>query len=95
MTSSSSPSANSLPELLTTLLQPNGNLEALDRKQLEETCATLELAASRALADAKAVDEAKDMEAGDMEGVAVWKMILKAIKELLDTTPPGDPSAVH
>ncbi len=35
------------------------------------------------------------MEAGDMEGVAVWKMILKAIKELLDNTPPGDRSAVH
>ncbi len=35
------------------------------------------------------------MEAGDMEGVAVWKMILKAITELLDTTPPGDQSAVH
>ncbi len=35
------------------------------------------------------------MEAGNMEGVTVWKMILKAIKELLDTTPPGDPSAVH
>ena len=30
-----------------------------------------------------------------MEGVAVWKMILKAIKELLDKTPPGDQSAVH
>ena len=35
------------------------------------------------------------MDAGDMEGVTVWKMILKAIKELLDTTPPGDQSAVH
>ena len=35
------------------------------------------------------------MEAGDMEGVAVWKMILKAIKELLDKTPPGDQSVVH
>ena len=35
------------------------------------------------------------MEAGDMDGVAVWKMILKAIKELLDKTPPGDRSAVH
>ncbi len=30
-----------------------------------------------------------------MEGVAVWKMILKATKELLDKTPPGDKSAVH
>ncbi len=35
------------------------------------------------------------MEAGDMDGVAVWKLILKAIKELLDKTPPGDQSAVH
>ena len=30
-----------------------------------------------------------------MEGIIVWKMILDAIKELLDTTPPGDQSAVH
>ena len=36
-----------LPKLLATLLQPNANLEALDRKQLEEACTTLELAASR------------------------------------------------
>ncbi len=35
------------------------------------------------------------METGNMGGVAVWKMILKAIKELLDKTPPGDHSAVH
>ena len=35
------------------------------------------------------------MEAGDMEGVAVWKLIRNAIKELLDKTPPGDQSAVH
>ncbi len=35
------------------------------------------------------------MEAGDMEGVAVWKMILKAIKELLGKAPPGDQSAIH
>ena len=35
------------------------------------------------------------MEAGDMEGVAVWTLILKAIKELLDKAPPGDQSAVH
>ncbi len=35
------------------------------------------------------------MESSDMEGVAVWKMILKAIKELLDKTPPGNQSAVH
>ncbi len=35
------------------------------------------------------------MEAGDMEGVAVWKMILNAIEELLDKSPPGGQSAVH
>ncbi len=35
------------------------------------------------------------MEAGDMEGVTVWKMILNAIKELLDKNQPGDQSAVH
>ena len=28
------------------------------------------------------------MEAGDMVGVAVWKMILKAIKELLSKERP-------
>ena len=35
------------------------------------------------------------MEAGDMEGVAVWMMIPKAIKELRDKAPPGGQSAVH
>ena len=30
-----------------------------------------------------------------MEGVAVWKMILNAIKELLDKAPPGDQFAIH
>ena len=30
------------------------------------------------------------MEAGDMEGRAVWKMILKAIEELLSKERPGD-----
>ncbi len=29
------------------------------------------------------------MEAGDMEGVAVWKLILTAIKELLSEKRPG------
>ena len=47
-------------------------------------------------ADIKAAMRAdKRLTAGDMEGVAVWKLILKAIKELLDTTPPGDQSAAH
>ena len=35
------------------------------------------------------------IEAGNMETVTVWKRIGEAIKELLDTTPPGDQSAVH
>ena len=35
------------------------------------------------------------MEAGDMEGVAVWKGIRKAVEELLDKTPPGNQSAPH
>ena len=30
------------------------------------------------------------MEAGDMEGVAVWKLILKAIEELLSEERPED-----
>ena len=34
------------------------------------------------------------MEAGDMEGRAVWKMILKAIEELLSKERPGD-AEVH
>ncbi len=34
------------------------------------------------------------MEAGDMEGVAVWKLILKAIEELLSEERPDD-AEVH
>ena len=34
------------------------------------------------------------MEAGDMEGVTVWKMILNAIKELLAKERPGE-AKVH
>ncbi len=34
------------------------------------------------------------MEAGDMEGVTVWKMIVKAIKELLSEERPDD-AEVH
>ncbi len=30
------------------------------------------------------------MEAGDMEGVTVWKLILTAIEELLSEEPPSD-----
>ncbi len=34
------------------------------------------------------------METGDLEGVAVWKMILKAIEELLSKERPKD-AEVH
>ncbi len=34
------------------------------------------------------------MEAGDMEGVAVWKLFLKAIEELLSEERPDD-AEVH
>ncbi len=34
------------------------------------------------------------MEAGDMEAVAVWKLILKAIEELLSEERPDD-AGVH
>ena len=34
------------------------------------------------------------MEAGDMEGEAVWKLILKAIEELLSEERPDD-AEVH
>ena len=47
-------------------------------------------------ADIEAAIRADELMAAiDMEGVAVWKMILKAIKELHDTTPTGDQSAIH
>ena len=35
------------------------------------------------------------LEAGDMDGRAVWRRILAAIEELLDTEPPGPGAAVH
>ncbi len=34
------------------------------------------------------------MEAGDMEGVAVWKLIVKAMEELLSKERPED-AEVH
>ena len=47
-------------------------------------------------ADIKAAMRADElMDAGDMEGEAVWLRIVKAIEELLDKNPPGDQSAVH
>ncbi len=35
------------------------------------------------------------LDSGDLEGLAVWKRILKAVEELLDREPPGDGEAVH
>ncbi len=35
------------------------------------------------------------LEAGDMEGRAAWLRILKAVKELQATEPPGSDQAVH
>ncbi len=34
------------------------------------------------------------LERGDLDGRAVWRRILKAVEELLDTRP-GDGAAVH
>ncbi len=46
-------------------------------------------------ADIEAAMRAEElMEAGDMEGVAVWKLILKAIEELLSEERPDD-AEVH
>lgn len=35
------------------------------------------------------------MDAGDMEGRSVWLKVLKAVKELSETEPPGDGTVVH
>ena len=35
------------------------------------------------------------LEAGDMDGQRVWRMILDAVRELTDAEPPGDDEAVH
>ena len=35
------------------------------------------------------------MEAGDIDGCAVWKRVIRAIKELLDQKPPGDGKSIH
>ncbi len=37
----------------------------------------------------------KRMEAGDLDGCAVWKRVIRAIKELLDQKPPGDGKSIH
>ncbi len=35
------------------------------------------------------------LEAGDIEGRAVWLKVLKAVEELLDKGPPGKHDRVH
>ncbi len=37
----------------------------------------------------------KRMEAGDIDGCAVWKRVIQAIKELLDQKPPDDGKSIH
>ena len=37
----------------------------------------------------------KRMEAGDLDGCAVWKRVIQAIRELLDQKPPGDEKSIH
>ena len=37
----------------------------------------------------------KRIEAGDLDGCAVWKRVIQAIKELLDQKPPGDGKSIH
>ena len=35
------------------------------------------------------------LEAGDLDGLAVWKRIVRAIEELQDREPPGEGKVVH
>jgi hypothetical protein len=35
------------------------------------------------------------LAAGDVDGCAVWKRVVRAINELLDDRPPGEGEAVH
>ncbi len=35
------------------------------------------------------------LEAGDLDGQAVWKRIIRAIEELQNRGPPGEGEAVH
>jgi hypothetical protein len=34
-------------------------------------------------------------EAGDAEGCATWKRVVRAVRELLNTEPPDEDSVVH
>ena len=35
------------------------------------------------------------LEAGDLDGKAVWMRVIRAIKELLDQQPPDDRDSIH
>ena len=35
------------------------------------------------------------MEAGDLDGCAIWRRVIQAIKALLDSRPSSDGQAVH
>ena len=37
----------------------------------------------------------KCLEAGDLDGKAVWMRVIRAIKELLDQKPPGGDAPLH
>ena len=37
----------------------------------------------------------KCLEAGDLDGKAVWMRVIQAIKELLDQQPPGSGTPLH
>ena len=37
----------------------------------------------------------KCLEAGDLDGKAVWMGVIRAIKELLDQQPPGSDTPLH
>ena len=37
----------------------------------------------------------KRMEAGDIDGCAVWKRVLRAVQELIDQGPPSDEVSIH
>ncbi len=37
----------------------------------------------------------KRMKAGDLDGCAIWKRVIRAIKELLDQQPPSSDTPLH
>ena len=42
-----------------------------------------------------AIQADKCLEAGDLDGKAVWMGVIRAIKELVDQKPPGDKKSIH